>query len=245
MEGLSLFKRNSGPFWEAGGFGSYLILALLFNLLLEKKLLTKRNVIFILALITTWSTGALAALSALLFLYGTFILRNKNYRFIIVPMVVLLSFYGYTDLSFIKERIDRSVTYFKDRNQTEYQKRDRMVSAIVDLRTFVQYPVFGTGRKFEARFGKTNMTIMEHRNNGITDFLVKYGIFFFIFYFWNIRKGYLFYSQSYTNKPKIYGNIALITILLIGFSQTLFQQSAFIALFYLSSFLPKPGLNKI
>lgn len=240
-----LFSRNSGPFWEPGGFGSFLIVALLFSVLIEKKFFSKRNMVFIIALITTWSTASLAALSVLILFYGMFILRKNIYRITLVPMVLLLSFNVYTDLPFVQERIDRSITYFENRKSIDNQRRDRMISAIVDVRTFSKYPVFGTGRNKQARYGGTNRDfVMMHRNNGLTDFLVKYGLFFFIFYFWQIRKTYYSFAYQYIEKNRTYANIALLTIAVIGFSQILFQQSVFIALFYFSSFLPKLSLNK-
>ena len=243
-----LFKRNSGPFWEPGGFGSYLIVALLFNLLLEKKkgIFSKRNNVFIIAIITTWSTASLAALSVLIFLYGWFILRKTIYRLTLVPMVLFMSFYVYTELPFVQDRINRTITYFENRRSIDTERRDRMVSAIVDLRTFSEYPFFGTGRDSGARYGGAiNDFIMMHRNNGLTDILVKYGLPYFIFYFWHIRKSYSNFSFHSIGNYKIYSNIAIVTIALIGFSQTLLQQSVFIALFYFSSFFSEPNLKRI
>jgi hypothetical protein len=114
-----------------------------------------------------------------------------------------------------------------------------MVSAIVDFDTFIKYPIFGTGRENSSRYSSLEMVEMKHRNNGLTDFLVKYGILFFIFYFYMIRKTFISLSSYYFKNKTIWGNIALTAILIIGFSQTLFQMSAFIALFYCSILIPQ------
>ena len=39
--------RNPGPFWEPGAFAVYLIVALIFNIIKEGNLLTKKNVVFL------------------------------------------------------------------------------------------------------------------------------------------------------------------------------------------------------
>lgn len=237
-ESFAIFKRNSGPFWEPGGFGSYLIIALLFNLIMEKKIFSRKNSIFMIAIITTWSTAAFAALLSLLFLYGVFILKQTNYKFLMIPLILLISFNAYLELPFIQNRIDRTITYFIQRDMVEYQylRRDRMISAIVDFQTFLENPIFGTGRYSEVRYGGSIDPGLAHRNNGITDFLVKYGAFFFVFYFWRMRKGFENFAQFFIDKPKVFANISLVAIALVGFSQTLFQQSVFIALFYFFAF---------
>jgi len=238
MEGIMIFKRNSGPFWEAGGFGAYLILAILFSLLLDERILTRRNLIFFAALLSTWSTAALITLSALLFLYGTYGLKQRGYRLMLIPLIILGGYFAYSDLPFLKNRIDRSLVYFEQSRQIKYERRDRMVSAIVDLRTFIKSPVFGTGRSSEARFGNKGTSYLEHRNNGITDFLVKYGILFFVFYFWMMGKSIKYFAQFCgVREFKKFAIIAMLCIFLIGFSQVLFQQSVFIAIFWFSGII--------
>lgn len=239
MDGSMLFKRNSGPFWEPGAFGSYLLVAIIFNLLHDKKLLSKKNTVFFIALLTTWSTASFIALFLVLSLYVLWMYKKNVSVLLIVPVILYLAVTVYEALPFFSERVDRSVEYFQQRDHVEYERRDRMVSAIVDLRTFSEHPIFGTGRDPQARFSGTGFrTYLEHRNNGITDFLVKYGIFFFIFYFYNIYLGFKKLSlKNGGHEPTKYGILALIGIVIIGFSQVLFQQSVFIALFYQAAFI--------
>lgn len=233
IEGVAIFKRNSGAFGEPGDFGVYLILALLFLLIYEKKIFTKKSTWLFLGIISTWSTATLLALSAILFFYGTLIIKQKNYRLMLVSVVILALYYSYTELPFFSSRIDRSIGYYENRDTAYNEKRDRMISAIIDLKSFSDHPIFGTGRAMEARFGTSDFTWRIHRNNGLTDFLAKYGIFFSLFYLYNIWLGYKFFSTDKIKKDKTYANIAIIAIMILGFSQPIFQKSTLIALFYL------------
>jgi hypothetical protein len=239
IEGITVLKRNSGPFWEPGGFASYLILALLISVTTGNKIFNKKNVIFLIAIISTYSTPALIALSFLLLGYGIYIVRNKFVHIFWPLIIILVSYQAFSKLNFASERILRSITYYEERESAKYEKRDRMVSAIVDIGTFANYPIFGTGREAKGRFGSNTFGEMQHRNNGLTDFLVKYGIVFFIYYFYMTRRTLIYLSSQYIHKKEIWGNVALIVILIIGFSQILFQMSTFIAFFYCSIFIPQ------
>ena len=45
--------RNSGPFWEPGAFVIFIIIAMIFNIIEQKQLWTKQNIILTLAVIST------------------------------------------------------------------------------------------------------------------------------------------------------------------------------------------------
>ncbi len=237
IENISFFKRNSGPFWEAGGFAVYLVLAIIFNVK-DRSFWTRKNIVFVIALITTWSTGGFIAFGFFMFLYSILIIKEKRFGLILFLIVPVTFYYIYNELDFFQARVDRSIVYYNHRSDVDYERRDRMVSAIIDFETFLEHPIFGTGRSFEGRFGKTTRkTYLEHRNNGLTDFLVKYGVVFFLFYFFKLYQSFKLYAISVKlSLPRNYGIISLGTLMILGFSQGLFQYSFFIALFYFSSF---------
>ena len=213
----------------------------MFSTIKKKRILNKQNIIFITGIITTFSTTAFLALLLFLLLYALFILKRKFYSFFLALFIIIIFIQGYQELYFFSNRINRSIEYFNNRSLIEYQSRDRMISAIVDIRRFIRYPIFGTGRVRKARYGTFyDNGELSHRNNGDTDFLVKYGFFFFVFYFWMIRKGIYYYClYAEYEHAKRFSYIALAIILILGFSETVFQMSMFIALFYLSSFFKK------
>lgn len=74
---LPVMHRNIGPFWEPGTYQAYLILAIVFSLFLNFKTKDKiKNIIiYIIALIFTYSTTGYIAIIPLIMAY---ILANKN-----------------------------------------------------------------------------------------------------------------------------------------------------------------------
>lgn len=239
-EDLIGFIRNSGPFNEPGKFGGFLLLAIVLSVLSGEKIFCKRNILFMIAGITTLSTATIIALFLLIIFHTIFIQGKKLISILFVPLSIFIAMLAYSDLQFLSKRIDRSIYGLNSLDNAQYEKRSRVVSAIVDLETFSQYPIFGTGRASESRFNSEENSDSElsHRNNGTTDFLVKYGLLFFIYYFWRTKKGFDRIGVGKVNKARLISFIGLVCILVLGFSQMLFQSSTFIALYYLPSFIP-------
>ena len=59
---------------------------------------------------------------------------------------------------------------------------------MVDFQDILKNPFFGMGRHDITRFGGSDDVTLVHRNNGVTDFAVKMGLIFFIFYFYFKQK---------------------------------------------------------
>jgi len=85
---LFLSSRNSGAFWEPGGFAIFLNLALLFNLVKTRKLFNLYNIAFIIGIATTLSTGGFIAMFLIIFL---FYLSMSHIRGKVFYMVLILS----------------------------------------------------------------------------------------------------------------------------------------------------------
>jgi hypothetical protein len=223
------FLRNSGPFWEPGAFAGYTLIALILNVIKNDSLIGKKNIIFYLAILSTLSTAGFVALSFFLLYYNTFIHKNiKN--LLVIPFIILAAVLSYYSFEILNLKVDRAITQIK--YQDTNTGRSRVVSALLDIEDMKKHPLSGRGRSNYTRFGYHSTTYSEHRNNGVTDFAVKYGIPFWLFYFYFIFRSFKIYSQCNYNKEQ-FAIIALGVILLIGFAETYFQQSLFIALFYL------------
>jgi len=236
IDGVAIFRRNSGPFWEPGAFGIYLVLAFIINFYLTKNIWNKKNLVFLLAILTTWSTGTFVSIFFFIGLYGILIIRKKIYTLLIIPILLLAISQSYNKLSFFSDRIDRSILYFKERDQVSNMRRDRMISAIVDIQKLIKSPILGYGRIQQIRTGHEKFdTIIDHRNNGTTDFFVKYGIIFSLYYFMMIRRSFFYFNDS-KKKSKIFADIVIATILLLGFYEVIFQMPVFITLYYFSVF---------
>ncbi len=226
---FSNFFRNSGPYWEPGAFAGYTIIALLFNLISNRTFINKRNIAFLLGIASTLSTAGFLGLSFLVCFYFLLLSENKA-RLVMLAAILLLSFYSYTNVEIFNKKITSTQTDLEKQNISG--RRSRMISARVDLQDIAEYPIWGRGRSDTTRYDKTTAAWKVHRNNGVTDFAVKYGLPFWCFYFY-----FIYYSlKKYLliNDQKSYFAFwGLLVVFLIGFAETYFQQSFFIALFYM------------
>jgi hypothetical protein len=233
LEGLGIsIERNSGPFWEPGGFGVFLILALIFQIIHGETLLSKRNRIFILAIITTLSTGAFICLFLLAIFYFATIKSPKMVLYSLTLIVV--SFFIYTNTFFLTNKISTQVAYTKSRSLT-YAPRSRFVSAQLDLVDFLNNPVLGRGRFEATRFDvvEDNAELQRnHRNNGTTNMLVEFGLFGFLMFFYFMHRSFKAYCLA-NNFSSAFAYYAVATVLLLGFSQMIFIKPFFIALSFM------------
>jgi hypothetical protein len=222
--------RNSGPFWEPGGFGVFLIISVLFEVIKTKKLLTKRNIVFIITILTTLSTGSFLVLFALIVFY--ILTYPTKERILFLGCFMLLSFFIYKNTYFLVEKVEKQTA--KKQVSLEYTPRNRFVSGQLDVIDFMNNPILGRGRFEATRFDikESGELQLNHRNNGTTNLLVEFGIFgfFAFFYFMYLSfKGYCEYNKF---RP-IFAFYATILILIMGFSQMIFIKPFFIGFSFL------------
>lgn len=231
-----VFYRNSGPFWEPGGYVCFLILALIFNIIISRTIFKRKNLIFFIAIITTFSTAGYIALIFLVI--GYLIIQRKLFNYLILlPVFVFISYISFTTLDFLKDKIilnyEKTIT-----SNIETTARTRFVSTLLDLKDIKDNPIIGKGRSLKTRHGisASEFSYLEHRNNGITGLTVRYGIPFFLFYFYLIFKSF---KDILTIQmlPHIFAYFILMTIILLGSSQGLFEKPIFIGLTHLSLIL--------
>lgn len=222
--------RNSGPFWEPGGFGIFLIIAVLFELIKTKKLITKRNIVFIITILTTLSTGSFMVLFALIVFY-ILTYPNKE-RILFLSIFVVLSFLIYQNTYFLVEKVEKQTA--KKQVSLKYTPRNRFVSGQLDIIDFLNNPILGRGRFEATRFDikETGELQLNHRNNGTTNLLVEFGFFGFFAYFYFMYLSFKSYCEYNKFKP-IFAFYATILILIMGFSQMIFIKSFFIGFSFL------------
>ena len=214
--------RNNGPFWEPGAFGGYLILAFMFNSIRERKLLSKINWLFILAVISTQSTTAYLAL----FLFIVCFIFFQDYSIATKSLIIVFGIAGYIafqTIPFLGDKISDENKRAKD--DIEAVGGDtRMASAILDWEDIQGYPFSGRGIWNETRVDKKYEFAI--RNNGFTNFVAQWGVFFFFFYFYWYYKG--FYQFCRVNQSSVYLAIVLIIVIwLLSFSENYFDSQLF------------------
>jgi len=227
--------RNSGPFWEPGGYAVFLIIALIFNFIRTSKIIDKKNIIFILSIITTVSTMGYLALICILCGYLVITDGISKKVLFIISLFVISSLY--TTAPFMKEKILHNI------DVAELTTGSRFGSALVDFRLFKKSPIIGNG-KGDMRYGGRKIsyfTSLEHRNNGIFILLATYGIIITFLYLFLI---YLSFSRlcNYYEIKNRYTYIFFISFLILGFSQSIYLKPFFFCFLFIPLVYPK--LNK-
>ncbi|HEV7230304.1 MAG TPA: hypothetical protein VGO45_03185, partial [Bacteroidia bacterium] len=120
----------------------------------------------------------------------------------------------------------------------------RFGSALVDFNDFLKSPFIGWGRGV-MRYGGRSFTFFsedQHRNNSVTDVLATYGIFLFLFFFYNYYKSMkkLCLQSGFNPNFAIY---ALLVILTLGFSQSIFLKPFFYSILFLQFTHDRPAVQ--
>lgn len=221
--------RNSGPFWEPGAFAIFLVIAQLFRFR-ENNFFDKVGLVLFISVITTLSTSGFLAEFLLLIFYIT---RQKNFGAkLIIPVIVLVGLGVYTEFDFMEEKIQRNIEV------ADYNTASRFGSAVADLRDFENSPIIGWGRG-ENRFGGmkyASFTREFHRNNGLSDLLVTYGLIIFVFYLYRVFKSFRIIAFPISDGglgPFIF----LFVLMILGFSQGIFMRPFFLAFLFIPSLI--------
>lgn len=247
----NFMNRNAGPFWEPGGWGIFLIIALIFNTINSKKIFTKKNIIFIITILTTLSTGAYIILMIYLTFYF-FLSVSSKYKYIVLFFAIIVSNFVFQNTYFLKEKLTYTVEESEFGGSAVYAPRTRLGSALVDINDFMANPYIGKGFFVSNRYSKKENEILRYRNNGLTNMLVEYGIIGFSFFFFVMYKSFRNYCYSENINPK-FSFIFVFCLMAFGFSQMIFIKTFFIGLSFMFVYINqgpaqlfiKPNLKKI
>ena len=214
--------RNCGAFWEPGAYAGFLVVAMIFHYLETRTITDKKSIVLLLALLSTMSTTGLIALG----FFGVMFLGNRVaplYKMILFPAMFAGILIAFTTLDFLGEKITTQLDVSSTHHNTRFK------SAVLDLRDWVENPVLGLGRDPKTRYKGIIDPILTHRTNGITNYLVTYGIFIFLFYFGSIYYAFHKLCLKHNYHPK-YALYSLILIFIVGFSEVFFSLPFFYAL---------------
>ena len=218
--------RNSGPFWEPGAFAIYLNLALVFNLMNEKKLTSFKSLLFIITILTTLSTSGIVTLMFIIIVYNYFKTRKRLISLLLIPLLVLFSLSVFFRTEILYDKINTNISL------SEVTTTSRFGSAKEDINLFQKNPIIGYGRNTEATYGKTILySRATHRNNGLTRIFVQYGVFALVILYM-IMKSMRNITYMYI-RDKYYFLLPFTVILLSSFSQNIFQYPFFMGLMFM------------
>ena len=231
--------RNSGFMWEPKGFASFVIVAIIFRLFLNKLMLfDKKIIVFILAIISTFSTTGILAL----FLIWTFYFINKNVKILIFifPIFLISSYLIFFSSEILYKKILYEISLeneYKELLEKKDYKSDvyslgRTGSLIVDFNDFIKRPIFGYGFTRENRTQSDYVKLV--RVNGFSDLLAVYGLGIILFFY----RHYVFLKLINVKKYKFI-SLILMTFIFIYFASTLTGHPFWTSLLFVSLIIPK------
>jgi len=207
--------RNSGPFWEATVFASMILIAQIFNGLINKRLFNKEGWVFTIGIATTFSTTIYVAYFILVTAY--FLIEYKTAllnKIVIVAMLVIAGLTVFEKTPFLKQKI-MSEFENNDKMIDEFGGDSRVASCLLDIMELTQNPqdvILGRGSDKQYRIQAYNKEVL--RNCGLSAFLVEWGIGLFAVYvtliFVSFRRLCRYYGIS-TWYAYAFGGVLLIS----------------------------------
>lgn len=214
-----LIPQNTGPFWEHGIFCIYLIIAFYLNAIRENKIITKYNIVFIIAIITSFSsTGYVVLIVALAFV----ILQRGGITFskIFLLVMLLIGTYYISSLDFMTEKITE--------NAMSTSESSRFFAMVYHWQQIVKSPFIGYGPYLERAFSNLVMS-----PNGWTQLLRVWGIPFSAYLLIAFFKGAGNFFREEDNS--FFKRIGLFVIVMIAvFPQTLSVSYFYFFLYFYS-----------
>ncbi len=222
--------RNPAAFHEAGGLGIYAVLAFFMNFIITKNIWNKKSIVIALGILSTFSTASYIAFFIML-ISVNIINRKKNIKYALLPFFLVAFWFSFNTIDFLGRKIDENLQQSLNVGYYYYGSKSRFTSFLFDVYDLQKYPLTGKGVNEQTRFEDyRGFNRDTHRNNGISDFAVKFGIPFFIFYFFNIYSTFRKVNDIYKINSKSFPLLALSIVILLGFSQVIFMSVTFIAL---------------
>lgn len=207
--------RNSGPFWEPGAYGGYLMLIPLF-FLNEVDYLKKhrfKSFILILSLLSTMSTTAYLALG----IYFGYLAFKSKLRIFLFPVFILLSVVVYSEFSFLKAKMINEVERAQALDGKYHGQRFAVL--LFDLHYIQKHPLIGNGFLETTRYADHPYLIDAFRNgeieghgNGFSNFIASMGLITFAMYFLLIYKK----NKSHMRRMDLIFYLGMIAFLLNG-----------------------------
>lgn len=189
------FARNYGIFREPGVFQMFLIIGLMFQMFALKRPRTKVQIVYIIALVTTFSTTGYIALIFVAILYFT--KKNdshgeKTSKVIIIVCLLLILIYLLFFTGFIYKEGYGSV-FGKLTDSTNASLSARLASVVVNLKLFFNSPVWGVGvTHVDTSFAPLAQSILGvytiHNTNTVFWQLAAYGAIFTFLWLCGIYK---------------------------------------------------------
>jgi len=229
--------RNSGFMWEPKGFASFILISIIFRLMLNNLKIDRKIFVFVLAIISTFSTTGLLGL----FLITTFYFLNKTpiVSLTLFPLFLIFSYNIFLNSDILYDKILYELSlqneYETLLKKTDYESDSyslgRTGSFIVDFNDFLKRPYLGYGFTRENRTQSAYVKLV--RVNGFSDLLAVYGLGIILYFY-----RYYIFLRFINLKRYKYLSILLLTFLFIYFASTLTGHPFWLSLLFVTLIAP-------
>lgn len=237
--------RNTGFPWEPKAYANFLILAIIVRLVQNGLIFKeKRIMIYVIALLTTVSTTGYLIFFVII---PFFILWNKSsehfFKFFI-PTILIIFYIMQMDFMWTKIKSEWEGRYeyevlLSDSRTFSKRSLGRTPSMMVDLIDFSRQPIIGYGVNRDLRTQSFYTKLV--RVNGLTDWMVSFGIIGTLLFF----VGYYVGFKKYLRANNLKGQLFLVIIIsVIFFATTVTTHIFWLSLMFLFT-VPKNNLQKI
>lgn len=194
--------RNCGFMWEPGAFAGVLIICLYINttIIQNYHILSRRNIVLILTVLTTFSTlGYLTLLFPLL----AVIIYHRRYKYLLPLLISLPLLYN---LDFLLPKLFKEQAQLNSElDKTQYATDDsrvsvsRSASIAIDFASFYERPLMGYGVDFRTTSAKQIFDEYDEnviRSCGIMNLLLRFGLIGLCVYVYLIFRSFRHHSTK-------------------------------------------------
>lgn len=186
--------RNSGAFHEPGAYGVFLILAIILNSFFVGTMFNRKNWVFMFCILTTLSTTGFITLFVVLISYLMKIRINWGIKIVTMVVFVFTSLIVYKSEEFLQKKIQVQLeeqTYFAQNKLGRYDPHSgRFYAFFTSYELFKEHPFFGRGIMYvTSEKASGEMHEGGSYTYGFMGILSNYGIFFGLFYMFNLYRG--------------------------------------------------------
>jgi len=219
-------SRNAGFASEPGQFAVLIILALVINYVRKIQLFDRKNIIYYIALLSTFSTAGYLALAAL----GLLLLKQRSSRIVgvvLFPLFVYGALFAFNHLDFMKGKIEQQ---YEDQIETSLNEptTGRILGARKSLVVLSKYPLYGRG--VLAMTKPDSISDPEYANYGWISEMSRFGIIFGCLYMFFFFKGLYYFVSSSGNGSYEFFVCALA--IMINLSSQVYITSSFFMMFF-------------
>ena len=239
--------RNPGPFWEAGAFGGYLVLAYALNSIMSHKNDKLKKYVLLVTILSTFSTTAYLALFTFILIKNYTKTKNLFLRMFFVLFLSIFGYFAVFNISFLGEKIVHQMTKAAETDDVykDSTNSQRFLNILRDYEDLKGYEISGRGSNPFTRYSFDPEN--QIRTVGLTDLIVRLGVPYLLFIMFLLHRSLNYFVKFYIHGILVanYNKALFITIILILMSQVYFNFPLFWSLIFLSCVYKKTSYNKL